>query len=653
MNLSPVNSQQPTPALETALEQHFGFQTFRPGQREVVERLLADQSAVAIFPTGAGKSLCYQLPALLLPHLTLVVSPLLALMKDQIDFLQRQGIAAARLDSSLSREDYDSILNQARQGQLKILMISVERFRNERFRTQLKRLKLSLLVVDEAHCISEWGHNFRPEYLKLPQYRQEFALPQVLLLTATATPEVRQDMCLKFEIPPENVTLTGFYRPNLNLQVTPLPEPQKLAHLIRRLQADPQAPTIVYVTLQKSAEWVAKELQAVGLPAKAYHAGLESAEREAIQNGFLAGDCPCVVATIAFGMGIDKANIRQVIHFDLPKSIENYSQEIGRAGRDGASAFCEVLASRERVPVLENFIYGDTPSPEALQALLLHLHRHPEPLWEVKMRSLSQDFDIRELPLKTLLVYLDLRGILRPKFTRFDDYSLRFKRPLEAIVEQFQGERRDFVSALFQASESKRVWTRVHVDKVPEIYPQSDRQRVIVALDYFAEKGWIELETKQAVEAFEILRQDFDPDILATELGQVFADKERKEVERISEMLALFESPDCLSGRLAAYFGEILNQACGHCSVCLQGAAKIPAILPEAPLTQQELTPLLQGLPEKLGKHDTLGQRCKFLCGINTPLSTRLKLKQLPGFGALEKVPFSKVRAALSAMVPD
>jgi ATP-dependent DNA helicase RecQ len=269
------------------------------------------------------------------------------------------------------------------------------------------------------------------------------------------------------------------------------------------------------------------------------------------------------------------------------------------------------------------------------------------------MRSLSQDFDIRELPLKTLLVYLDLRGILRPKFTRFDDYSLRFKRPLEAIVEQFQGERRDFVSALFQASESKRVWTRVHVDKVPEIYPQSDRQRVIVALDYLAEKGWIELETKQAVEAFEILRQDFDPDILATELGQVFADKERKEVERISEMLALFESPDCLSGRLAAYFGEILDQACGHCSVCLQGAAKIPAILPEAPLTQQELTPLLQGLPEKLGKHDTLGQRCKFLCGINTPLSTRLKLKQLPGFGALERVPFAKVRAALSAMVTD
>jgi len=657
MNLSQQNSQAPLlpieSAPETALEKHFGFNQFRPGQCEVVERLLNGESAVAIFPTGAGKSLSYQLPALLLPHLTLVVSPLLALMKDQIDFLQSRGIAAARLDSSLSRTDYDAILNQARQGQLKILMISVERFRNERFRAQLMRLKLSLLVVDEAHCISEWGHNFRPEYLKLPQYRQEFALPQVLLLTATATPEVRQDMCQKFAIPAQNVTLTGFYRPNLNLQVTPLAEDKKIAHLQARLLAAPQAPTIVYVTLQKTAEWVAAELSQVGLPARAYHAGLESSEREQIQNAFLAGECPCVVATIAFGMGIDKADIRRVIHYDLPKSIENYSQEIGRAGRDGKESRCEVLVNRQRVSVLENFVYGDTPSLASLQGLLNEIKGHPEPLWEVKLRSLSQAFDIRELPLKTLLVYLDLRGILSPKYTRFDDYSLKFNRPVEAIMDQFQGERRDFVAAIFDAAETKRVWSRIPIDKVQANYDRADRHRVIVALDYFAEKGWIELETKQAVEVFEISDQSFDPKHLARELASVFADKEITEVARIAQMLVLFESPSCLSARLAAYFGENISQNCGHCSVCLTGAAEIPPFEALAPLTAEKLTELCLGLPEKLGPHDSLGLRCKMLCGISTPLGTRLKLKQLPAFGALEQYPFAEVRAALRPFFAD
>jgi ATP-dependent DNA helicase RecQ len=638
--------------LEDSLEQHFGFRGFRAGQREVIARLLANESAVAIFPTGAGKSLCYQLPALLLPHLTLVVSPLLALMKDQIDFLSGRGIAAARLDSTLSREAYNAILAQAREGKLKILMISVERFKNERFRAQLKRLKISLLVIDEAHCISEWGHNFRPEYLKLPQYREEFGIQQVLLLTATATPAVREDMANKFNIPSQNVTVTGFYRSNLKLEVSPVAESEKRAYLLCRLQENPDAPTIVYVTLQKTAEAVAEYLNQRGLLAQAYHAGLDSDLREQIQNEFLAGSCPCVVATIAFGMGIDKADIRRVIHFDLPKSLENYSQEIGRAGRDREQAFCEVLASREHLPVLENFIYGDTPEISAIQSLLEILINHPEPIWEFKLRSLSQELDIRELPLKTLLVYLDMQGILLPKYTRFDDYSLKFIRPVAEIIGQFQGERQTFVEALFSHSESKRVWTRVHVERLQENYAGADRSRIVAALDYFSEKGWIELEAKQAVEACEICQRDFDPVSLAQELGRMFQAKEKQEVDRIARMLDFFESDHCLSRQLAAYFGETLGQACGHCSLCLNGPVNLPAFNPDPPLQDWDILDLLSELALKLGRHDSINQRSKFLCGLVSPLTTQLKLKKLKHFGVLENYPFGQVRQLVNEKMP-
>ena len=336
--------------LESHLKNHFGFTSFKEGQREVVDRLLAGQSAVAIFPTGAGKSLCYQLPAMLLPGLTLVVSPLLALMKDQVEFLRAKGIPAARLDSTLDRQVFSQVVDDARQGRLKILMISVERFRNERFRVHLKRMRISLLVIDEAHCISEWGHNFRPEYLKLPAYRKEFAIGQTLLLTATATPPVVDEMCAKFAIDRAHVTQTGFYRPNLFLQITPAPEEEKEAMLLVRLSDYGRRPAIVYVTQQKTAERLAAYLSGQGLAASAYHAGLQNEEREEVQQRFMAGDIDCVAATIAFGMGIDKSDIRCVIHFDLPKSLESYSQEIGRAGRDGLSAEALLLFGWEDVP---------------------------------------------------------------------------------------------------------------------------------------------------------------------------------------------------------------------------------------------------------------------------------------------------------------
>lgn len=230
--------------MHQTLQQVFNFTAFRPGQEAVISAVLAGRSTAAIFPTGSGKSMCYQLPALLLPNLTLVVSPLLALMQDQLAYLARHGIAAASIDSSQSREHTQDVMAQARAGTLKILMISVERLKNERFRNFITQIPISLLVVDEAHCISEWGHNFRPDYQKLPDYQRQFNIPQTLLLTATATPAVVADMQAKFAIDALDVVCTGFYRPNLNLLVEPVSGADKLQRLAQWLTPRSTCPAL-------------------------------------------------------------------------------------------------------------------------------------------------------------------------------------------------------------------------------------------------------------------------------------------------------------------------------------------------------------------------------------------------------------------------
>ncbi|MEI8282342.1 MAG: RecQ family ATP-dependent DNA helicase, partial [Armatimonadota bacterium] len=343
------------------LLERFGFADFRPGQEDVIESLLTTGKALAVFPTGAGKSLCYQLPALQIEGITLVVSPLIALMKDQIDFLTRQGIPAARIDSSCTQDELFAINHQIEAGEVKILYVAPERFNNERFLAQMKRTKIGLFAIDEAHCISEWGHNFRPDYLKLAETAKELGVERVLALTATATPGVVKDICEAFHIPVKDATVTGFYRPNLTMLMTPCATEDRRAKLLSMLKDRPLGSTIVYVTLQKTAETVASFLAENGISARAYHAGLGPDERTEIQDWWMGSPDRVVVATIAFGMGIDKSDVRYVYHWNLPKSLESYSQEIGRAGRDGEPSTVEVLACEADLPVLENFIFGDTP----------------------------------------------------------------------------------------------------------------------------------------------------------------------------------------------------------------------------------------------------------------------------------------------------
>ena len=634
--------------MHSTLERVFGYPQFRAGQETAISAVLAGRSVAAIFPTGSGKSLCYQLPALLLPHLTLVVSPLLALMQDQLAFLQRHGIAAASIDSAQSREQASSVMARARAGELKILMISVERLKNERFRNFLQQVPISLLVVDEAHCISEWGHNFRPDYLKLPDYQRQFNIPQALLLTATATPNVIVDMQRKFAIADADVVTTGFYRANLNLWVEPVSGAARRQRLVEWMGARQGQPGIVYVTLQKTAEQIAEHLNLNGVSANAYHAGLPHEQREAIQRQFMQGELNCIVATIAFGMGIDKSDIRNVVHFDLPKSIENYSQEIGRAGRDGQPSDCLVLANRDSLNVLENFVYGDTPELSGIRCVLDEVRAAiPDGQWELMLGPLSDQSNIRQLALKTLLVQLELRGLIAPRYAYFAQYRFKLLLEPEALLARFEGERQQFVAAILESSSRARTWATVNFDTLYEQH-QAERGRVVKALDYLQEKGWIELESKQMTEVYSVLVSELDSQGLSEALHTYFTAHEHSEIQRIHRMLALFASDECLSYRLAVYFGDLqAPQQCGHCSVCAGHVAYLPEPPALAPLVDKNFAALCSGFihkhQESCASYPPSERLTRFLCGISVPLFTKLKARAIPGFAALENYPYAEV----------
>ena len=624
------------------LKQQFGFQSFGKGQEEVITKITNRESAIAIFPTGSGKSLCYQLPALTLPNLTLVVSPLLALIQDQLDFLRSKNISAVRIDSSLTREEEVEVMKGIKNKEHKILMISVERFKNERFRRFLKEIPISLLVVDEAHCISEWGHNFRPDYLKLPAYQKEFNIEQSLLLTATATPRVIEDMCQKFNISKENVNVTGFYRSNLNLQVLPVKQANKNQILADMLSKKQGEACIIYVTLQKTAEDVAQFLSSNGINSTAYHAGLKSDVREDIQNRFMKSEINCVVATIAFGMGIDKSNIRNVIHYDLPKSIENYSQEIGRAGRDNQPSNCVVLANRDNVNILENFVYGDTPEYDGIKKLLDIIQSAGE-IWDVRLINIPALCNIRMLPIKTLLVYLEIMGILKPLNSYFASYRFALNIDEQTIINTFKGERKEFIQEIFNTCNKARKWWTVDFDNIKQ-NPKLDRQRIIAALEYFSEQGWLILEASQMADVFSIKDLNFDSEKLAKDLFEKFKLKEGAEVKRIENMISLFESETCLSTRLAAYFGETLPiEKCGHCSVCSTGSIKVAQTDSLPNIESYNFEELTQKLIDSLKGNESPELITKFLCGIYTPKFTTIKAKSMPGFGKLEQYRYQDI----------
>jgi ATP-dependent DNA helicase RecQ len=665
--------------LRDTLERCFGHTAFREGQKQVIETLLAGRSSLALFPTGAGKSLCYQLPSLLMDGLTVVISPLIALMKDQVEVLQSRGIAAARLDSSLSAAEAAEVYEGIRSGTLKLLYIAPERLLNEQFVARLARARVAMMAVDEAHCISEWGHNFRPEYLRLAHVAKELGICPVLALTATATPAVAADIRRAFDIAAADHVQNSFLRPNLSYRITPCSASDRLEVLTNRL-LERRETAIVYVTLQKTAEEVASHLKKSGLKALAYHAGLPDEKRHEAQDAFMGGRIDTIVATIAFGMGIDKADIRGVYHYNLPKTLENYAQETGRAGRDGKPSVCELLACTDDRIVLDNFTYGDTPTPQAIRHLLDELlsawvsglspgasgTASEDGEFDISLYDLAQATDIRPLVIETMLTHLELAGVLRPLGSFYASYQFRLLKSEAAVLDGHTPDRQAFLKRLLQAGKRGTKWTTLSPDEAAATLDEP-RDRILKALTWLADAAHIELKPSGSRQRYRLEGDPAtrDPEQLARSMQELFAVRESRDLERLQGVLDFAGHRGCLTRRLLRYFGEASGDeavaGCGSCTSChdaVSAAAGKVAIAPrEIPasavpsITAEQAAAVRSLVAEGRPSLRTPRQLARFLCGLTSPATTRERLGRHAVFGALARVPFVEVLAEAKTLL--
>jgi ATP-dependent DNA helicase RecQ len=402
------------PDIVSSLQSYFGFTGFRPGQVEAIQSLLDNQHTLVVMPTGSGKSLVFQLTALQLPGVTLVISPLIALMKDQVDNLERRGISATFINSTLTGSEQSRRLKDLAEGKYRLVYIAPERLRSVQFLNALQRQKISLLAVDEAHCISEWGHDFRPDYLHIAKFRVALGNPLTAALTATATPQVQDDIARLLGLPQIQRIVTGFNRPNLAFEVRYIVDlPDRLRTLKALFAEQEDGASIIYTGTRRDAEEVAEFVRTVvGINAKHYHAGLPSEERTHVQDAFMAGDISAVAATNAFGMGIDRPDVRQVIHYSLPGSLEAYYQEAGRAGRDGLPARAILLYSPEDRVLQEWFIENSTISQEDLRLLFNALRPASNKPEFITLDDLSCLTSLPEIKVRVGLAELERAGAI-------------------------------------------------------------------------------------------------------------------------------------------------------------------------------------------------------------------------------------------------
>ena len=388
--------------LTSILNKQFGINAFRPGQQEAIEHILAGEDTLVVMPTGYGKSLIYQLAALLVPHVTLVVSPLISLMKDQVDSLSKNKIPANFINSSLTSGDQNDRLYHLAQGRYKIVFIAPERLRSLAFRNAVADTEVSLLVVDEAHCLSQWGHDFRPDYLHIAEFSHLCNDPTILALTATATTRVQQEITKLLERQDMHQEITGFNRPNLVFKVEYLPDIAGKLSYLEQFLGNESGPGIIYTGTRHDAEEVAEFVsQVAGLSARCYHAGLDSHTRNQVQDLFMSGELDFVAATNAFGMGIDRPDVRFVIHYAMPGSLEAYYQEAGRAGRDGKPAQAILFYSPDDIALQEFFINNDSPSMDELR--LVYNFVKNLPVKPGQSRAAKRRFRLDDLLIKTSL----------------------------------------------------------------------------------------------------------------------------------------------------------------------------------------------------------------------------------------------------------
>lgn len=562
-----------------ALREHFNFEAFRAGQREVIEAILAGHDTVVVMPTGGGKSLCFQLPALMNEGATIVVSPLIALMKDQVDALHARGLPATFINSSVDFEEQKARIAGIRQGRYKLVYVAPERFRSAHFVETLKSVNVSLFAVDEAHCVSTWGHDFRPDFLRLKAAIKEIGRPQVVALTATATPHVRADIIEQLGLNEPRAFVSGFDRPNLSIKVVhTLKEREKIAH-VKSLAAQAEGGSgIIYSSTRKSVEQVARRLKDAGLSVVAYHAGMDEAERTRAQDDFMSGRVQMIVATNAFGMGIDKADIRFVIHYHLPGSIEAYYQEIGRAGRDGLPATCVLLFNYADKRTQDYFIEGSYPPPEIIakvyEALVATRLQHIElSTHEIAVRASVRN----EMAVQSALIILEKAGHIERGAAGENRAALRLLMPPHLARETVGAKRsardKQVLFTLLGGYElNERADAEIDVSEFAET-AGLDLASVRRSLSSLAASNVVSYTAARRTRGLQML--DERPVSHLRIRPQDLARRAALEQRKLREMISFCYADHCYRAFILDYFGDRSHKpTCGTCGVCLKETAQ-------------------------------------------------------------------------------
>jgi RecQ family ATP-dependent DNA helicase len=657
----PADKPEHIGLIRRILKEKFGYPAFRGEQEKAILSILRGENTLAVFPTGAGKSLCYQVPAIAFPlmdkiggserpygaGITLVVSPLIALMKDQTDALKKRGIAAECSDSTKTYEQHQQIHADIHSGKLRLLYVSPEKLSNEAFVASMKHVPggVRLVAVDEAHCISEWGHSFRPTYLMVERFTKEIKAERVICLTATATPKVAEDVRAAFDIVERNEFRTSPYRPNLRLEAVATDSQDAKLPLLYKWLRDHPGSTIVYVSLQQQAEDICKVLRSKAFNAAYYHAGMKVEEKTAVQDSFMADEIRIVVATIAFGMGIDKSDIRNVVHLDLASTVEEYSQQIGRAGRDGEPGYCIMFLCHADIYLRQNFSLGDLPSRNSLLSMLKDVfarERTPDTEGEViklAHRELSTLYDIRLSPLGVVFAALELRfGLLRAITPEYTTYQFEDKGRYHAVA---SSDHSPEARAIY--SGSTKAVKNLTFDMNAATRKGLMRADLVRKLDSWNATGVIMLKTSGVMNRYRILSPlptaDEDIAALADDLYADMAQREKDALGRIDQMVGLITGKSCLALGLAQHFGMSLpdgRQSCGHCTYCAWGEATTLTPKPIPPLNAEGVKRVLAACP-----HDDPRLLARVAFGIKSPRITQLKLDKNPVFESLADHEFS------------
>ncbi|HET6764011.1 MAG TPA: RecQ family ATP-dependent DNA helicase [Longimicrobiaceae bacterium] len=560
------------------LHRYWGYDDFRPGQDQAVFNVLSGGDSLTVMPTGGGKSICYQVPATLLPGVTLVVSPLISLMKDQVDALEAVGLPATFVNSSLPSGEMYARLEAAERGDVKLLYVAPERFDSESFARRLSRLTVSLLAVDEAHCVSEWGHDFRPSYLRLGAVREMLGNPPIAALTATATPEVRRDIIRQLRLHDPAELVTGFDRRNLVWHVLQAKNDSEKDRLLGRLLRGREGSAIVYASTRKNVDALTSHLTALGVKAVGYHAGLADPERKRVQEAFMSGEGPVVVATNAFGMGIDKGDVRIVVHYNLPGNLEAYYQEAGRAGRDRGPADCVLLHAYQDRFTHEFFIDQSHPSRRAVEEVLAGLRRGCDAsgIFSLPLSDFART--LREVKgdrqVASALRILETAGIVKTVLPGASPLRVRLLATPDRIKRELDAGGRTaevvLLRALWRAAGGEAVYAGAEIDWWDLAEAAGSRQRAGVMLQALQAEGFVEWSSASG-DGIWVLDRTTPPAKLPIP-WKTLEEKRAREARKLQKMQGYAYEEGCRRGYVLRYFGDpAAMDDCGACDNCLGG----------------------------------------------------------------------------------